>query len=112
MQENQRLHEEHQQEIKKELQALNTTMVSIARFLGDMAKTMREYTLHQQAPSTSQSTDQPSTSAEDSRQEALPQDPQATSIPPHAEGEPPRKRSLRPRQTPETLAKTKATSRK
>ncbi|KAJ1165511.1 hypothetical protein NDU88_005938 [Pleurodeles waltl] len=57
MQENQRLQEEHHQEIKKELQALNTIMISIAGVLDDMANIMREYTSHQRAPSTSQSTD-------------------------------------------------------
>ncbi|KAJ1084600.1 hypothetical protein NDU88_004746 [Pleurodeles waltl] len=112
MQKNQRLEEEHHQEIKKELQALNTTMVSIAGVLAEMANIMMEYTSHPQSPSTSKSTDQPSTSAAASGQEALPQDPQATSTPLPAEGEPPCKCSLQLKQTPETLAKTKTTTRK
>ncbi|KAJ1192237.1 hypothetical protein NDU88_001549 [Pleurodeles waltl] len=112
MQENQWLQEVHHQEIRKDLQALSTTMVSIEGVLADMANIMREYIAHQRAPSTSQSTEQPTTSAAASGQEALPQDPQATSTPPPAESEPLRKQSLRPRQMPETLAKTKTTARK
>ncbi|KAJ1114154.1 hypothetical protein NDU88_002393 [Pleurodeles waltl] len=106
MQENQWLQEVHHQEIRKDLQALNTTMVSIAGVLADMANIMRDYTTHQRSPSISQSTEQPSTYSAASGQEALPEDPQATNTPPPAEGEPPRKRSLRPRQKPETFAKT------
>ncbi|KAJ1113402.1 hypothetical protein NDU88_001648 [Pleurodeles waltl] len=112
MQENKRLQDVHHQEIREDLQALNTTMVSIAGVLADRANIMREWTAHQRAPTTSQSTDQPTTSTAASEQEALPQDPQATSTPPPAEGEPPRKHSLQPRQKPETLAKTKTTARK
>ncbi|KAJ1175521.1 hypothetical protein NDU88_000809 [Pleurodeles waltl] len=112
MQENKQLQEEHHLEIREALQALNTTMVSIAVVLADMGNIMREWTAHQWALTTSQSTDQPSTSAAASGHEALPQDPQATSTPPPAEGEPPSKGSLRPRQKPETLAKTKTTARK
>ncbi|KAJ1122732.1 hypothetical protein NDU88_001217 [Pleurodeles waltl] len=111
MQENQRLQEIHHQETRKDLQALNTTMVSIAGVLADMANIIKQYTAHQRAPSTSQSTEQPTTSAAASGQEALPQDPQATSTPSPAEGGPLRKHSLRPRQMPETLAKTKTTTR-
>ncbi|KAJ1188798.1 hypothetical protein NDU88_005555 [Pleurodeles waltl] len=112
MQENHWLQGEHHQEIRQELQTLNTTMASIARLLGDMANIMRDYSSHKRAPSSSQCADQPSTSAAASGQEGLPQDPQATSTPSPAEGEPPHKQSLRPRQTPETLAKTKTTTRK
>ncbi|KAJ1140090.1 hypothetical protein NDU88_006450 [Pleurodeles waltl] len=112
MQENKRLQEERHQEIREHLQALNTTMNSIAGVLADMANIMREWTAQQRAPPTSQSIDQPSTYATVSGQEAPPQDPQATSTPPPAEGEPPHKRSLRTRQKPETLAKTKTTTRK
>ncbi|KAJ1135940.1 hypothetical protein NDU88_002369 [Pleurodeles waltl] len=111
MQENQRLQGDHQ-EIKQELLSLNTTMLSFAGVLGDMANSMRYYMAHQRAPSTSQCTDQSSTYATASGQEALPQDSQATSTPPPAEGEPSRKWSLRRRQTPETLTKTKTTTGK
>ncbi|KAJ1179155.1 hypothetical protein NDU88_004391 [Pleurodeles waltl] len=101
-QENQLLPEEHPLEIRRDLQALNTTIVSKAGLLGDMANIMRDYTAHQRAPSTSHSTEQPSTSAAATGQVALPQDPRATSTPSPAEGEPPRK----------TLAKTKTNDRK
>ncbi|KAJ1125935.1 hypothetical protein NDU88_004348 [Pleurodeles waltl] len=89
MQENKRLQEEHLQEIRENFQAPNTTMISIAGVLADMANIKRESTAHQCAPTSSQSIDEPSTSAAASDQEATPQDPQATSIPPPAEGEPP-----------------------
>ncbi|KAJ1165347.1 hypothetical protein NDU88_005775 [Pleurodeles waltl] len=112
MEENKRLQEVHHEEIREDLKDLNTTMVSIAGVLADMANIMRECTAHQWVPSTSQSTEQTTTSAAASGQEALPQDPQATSIPPPAEGEPPRKHSLRPRQMPGTLAKNNTTTRK
>ncbi|KAJ1214114.1 hypothetical protein NDU88_001741 [Pleurodeles waltl] len=74
MHENKRLQEEHQQEIREDLQALNTTVISIAGVMADMANIMREWSAHQRAPTTRQSTDQPSTSAASSGQEAVPQD--------------------------------------
>ncbi|KAJ1104448.1 hypothetical protein NDU88_001860 [Pleurodeles waltl] len=73
-----------------------------------MANTMREAVAHQCAPDTSHTKEQPSTSADTSGQEALPQEQQATRTPNPAEGEPPRKRSLRSRQKPENIAKTPA----
>ncbi|KAJ1209502.1 hypothetical protein NDU88_004880 [Pleurodeles waltl] len=106
LQENRWLQEGQYQGIREDLQALNPTLISIAGVLADMADIMREATAHQRAPTTSQSIDQPSTFAAASEQDAPPQDPQATSTPPPAEGEPPRKRSMRPGQKPETLAKT------
>ncbi|KAJ1083078.1 hypothetical protein NDU88_003238 [Pleurodeles waltl] len=75
MQENKQLQDVHHQEIREDLQARNTTMVSIAGVLVDRANIMSEWTAHQQAPTISQSTDQPTTSAAASEQEALPQDP-------------------------------------
>ncbi|KAJ1151617.1 hypothetical protein NDU88_004397 [Pleurodeles waltl] len=94
MQEIQRLQEDHHQEIRKDLQALDTTIVSIVGVQGDIANIMRGYTAYQRAPSTSQSTEQLSTSSAATGPVALPQDPQATSTPPPAEGEAPCKRSL------------------
>ncbi|KAJ1103774.1 hypothetical protein NDU88_001195 [Pleurodeles waltl] len=94
MQENQWLQGEHHHEIKQELQALKTTMVSISEVLGDMPNIMRDYTAHHRAPSTSQCTDQPSTSATASGQEDLQQGPQNTSTPPPEDDELPRKWSL------------------
>ncbi|KAJ1205880.1 hypothetical protein NDU88_001305 [Pleurodeles waltl] len=87
MQENKRIAEEHHQEIREDLQALNPTMISLAGVLTDMANIMKEWTVQQRAPTTSQSIDQPTISAAASGQEDPPQDPHATSTPPPAEGE-------------------------
>ncbi|KAJ1110014.1 hypothetical protein NDU88_007369 [Pleurodeles waltl] len=112
LQENQWLQGVHHREGIQQLQGLNANMASIAGVLGDMANTMHEKRAHQQAPSTSQSTHEPTTSAAASGQEDLPHHSLATSFPPSAEGEPPHKHFLRPTQTPETVAKTKTTARK
>ncbi|KAJ1197622.1 hypothetical protein NDU88_001478 [Pleurodeles waltl] len=106
VQENRRLQEGQYQGIREDLQAINSTLISIAGLVADMANSMREAVSQQQAPAISQSSEQPSISAAASGQEAPPQDQQATSTPPPTEGEPPRKRSLQTRQKPETLAKT------
>ncbi|KAJ1161030.1 hypothetical protein NDU88_001518 [Pleurodeles waltl] len=106
VQEKRRLQERQYHRISEDLQAINNNLISIAGVLADMVNIMRVSVSHQRAPATSQSSEQPSTSAAASGQEAPPQDSQATSAPPPAEGEPPRKRSLRSRQKPETLAKT------
>ncbi|KAJ1179873.1 hypothetical protein NDU88_005106 [Pleurodeles waltl] len=87
--ENSQLQEGQYQWIRAELQAINTTLISIAGVLADMANIMKEATAQQRAPTTSQPIDQPSTSAAASGQEAPPQDSQATRIPPPAESEPP-----------------------
>ncbi|KAJ1180508.1 hypothetical protein NDU88_005729 [Pleurodeles waltl] len=108
LQETQRLQEGQYPGIREDLKDINTTLVTIAGVLADMANTMRETVAHHGAPDTSQTNEQPSTSAAASGQEALPQDQQATSTPPPAKGEPPRKRSLRSRQKPENIAKTPA----
>ncbi|XP_069098394.1 tumor necrosis factor receptor superfamily member 8 [Pleurodeles waltl] len=47
-QENQQIQGEYHQEVMQQLQALNTTMASIAGVLNDMANIMQEYTAHQQ----------------------------------------------------------------
>ncbi|KAJ1193390.1 hypothetical protein NDU88_002688 [Pleurodeles waltl] len=94
VQKNRRLQEGQYQGIREDLQAINNTLISIAGLLADMGNIMREAVSHERAPTTRQSTEQPSTSPAASGQEAPPQDPQATSIPPSAECEPPRKRSL------------------
>ncbi|KAJ1207681.1 hypothetical protein NDU88_003071 [Pleurodeles waltl] len=88
-------------------EGIHTTLVTIAGVLADMANTMREALAHQRAPDTSQTEEQPSTSADASGQKAPPQEQQATSsTQPPVEGEPPRKRSLLSRQKPENIAKT------
>ncbi|KAJ1111913.1 hypothetical protein NDU88_000185 [Pleurodeles waltl] len=100
MRENQRLQAVHHQEVMQHLQSLNANMASLVGVLCDMANTMWDNRAHQRPTSTHQYTQQPSTPSAASGQEDLPQDPQATSTPPTAEGEPPRKRYLRSRQTP------------
>ncbi|KAJ1151112.1 hypothetical protein NDU88_003899 [Pleurodeles waltl] len=106
--ETQRLQEGQYLGIREDLRDIHTTLVTIARVLADMANTMREAVAHQRAPDTSQTEEQPSTSAKASGQEAPPQKQQATSTPTPAEGEPLRKQSLRSRQKPEIIAKTPA----
>ncbi|KAJ1166715.1 hypothetical protein NDU88_007112 [Pleurodeles waltl] len=108
LQETQRLQEGQYPGIREDLRDIHTILVTIAGVLADMASTMREAVAHQPAPDTSQAEEQPSTSTDASGQEALLQKQQATSTPPPAEGEPPRKRSLRSRQKPENIAKIAA----
>ncbi|KAJ1106789.1 hypothetical protein NDU88_004187 [Pleurodeles waltl] len=72
VQENTRLQEGQYQGIREDLMAINTTLVSIGGVLADMANLMREAVSHQWAPATSQTTEQPSTSAAASGQEAPP----------------------------------------
>ncbi|KAJ1156885.1 hypothetical protein NDU88_009602 [Pleurodeles waltl] len=105
-QETQQLQEEHYLGIREDLKSINTTLVTIAGVLADLVNTMRDTVAHQRAPDTSLDDEQPSPSAGTSGQEAPPQDQQATSTPPPAEGEPPRKRSLRSRNKTENIAKT------
>ncbi|KAJ1192219.1 hypothetical protein NDU88_001531, partial [Pleurodeles waltl] len=108
LQETQRLQEGQYLGIREHLKHIYTFLVTTAGVLADMANTMREAVAHQRAPDTSHTEEQPSTYAGTSGQEAPPQEQQATSTPPPAEGEPPRKRSLRSRQKPENIAKTPA----
>ncbi|KAJ1189310.1 hypothetical protein NDU88_006058 [Pleurodeles waltl] len=108
LQETQRLQEGQYLGIWEDLKDIHTTLVTIAGVLADMANTMREAVAHQRAPDTSHTEEQPSTSTGASGQEAPPQDQQATSTPSPAEGEPPRKWSLRSRQKPENIAKIPA----
>ncbi|KAJ1216884.1 hypothetical protein NDU88_004482 [Pleurodeles waltl] len=106
-QETQRLQEEHYLRIREDLKSINTILVTIAGVLADLVNTMRDTVAHKQARDTSLDDEQPSTSAGASGQEAPPHE-QATSTPPPAEGEPPRKRSLRSRNKTENIAKTPA----
>ncbi|KAJ1177464.1 hypothetical protein NDU88_002719 [Pleurodeles waltl] len=108
LQETQRLQEGQYLRIREDLKHIHTILATVAGVLADMVKTMREAVAHQRAPDTSHTKEQPSTSAGASGQEAPPQDQQATSTPPPAEGKLPRKRSLRSRQKPENIAKTPA----
>ncbi|KAJ1107647.1 hypothetical protein NDU88_005037 [Pleurodeles waltl] len=105
-QETQQLQEGQYMRNRDDLTEIYTILFTIAGVLADMGKTMREAEAQQRAPDTSQTEEQPSTSARASGQETPPQGQQATSIPPPVEGEPPRKRSLRSRQKTENIAKT------
>ncbi|KAJ1136306.1 hypothetical protein NDU88_002723 [Pleurodeles waltl] len=105
LQENMWLQEGQYLGIREDLMDINTIRVSIAGVLADMANMMREAVAPHRASATSQTDEQPSTSAAASGQEAPTQDQQAPSTPPLA-GEPPRKHSLRSRQKPETIAKS------
>ncbi|KAJ1127341.1 hypothetical protein NDU88_005744 [Pleurodeles waltl] len=107
-QDTQQLQEEHYLGIKEDLKSINTTLVTIAGVLADLANTMRDQVAHKWAPDTSLDDEQPSTSAGASGQEASPQDQQATSTPTPEEGEPPRKQSLRSRNKTENIAKIPA----
>ncbi|KAJ1140033.1 hypothetical protein NDU88_006394 [Pleurodeles waltl] len=93
-QETQQLQEEQYLGIREDVKSINTTLVTIAGVLADMANTMRETVAYYRANDTSPNDEQPSTSADTNGKEVLPQVQQATSTPPPAEGEPPRKRSL------------------
>ncbi|KAJ1214969.1 hypothetical protein NDU88_002579 [Pleurodeles waltl] len=108
LQETEQLQEGQYLGIREDLKNINTTLVSIAGVLADMANTMREPVAHHRAPDTSQTVEQLFTCAAASGQEALPQEQQATRTPPPAEGEPPQKQSLQYRQKPENIAKTPA----
>ncbi|KAJ1165578.1 hypothetical protein NDU88_005999 [Pleurodeles waltl] len=108
LQETQRLQEGHYMWIREDLTNIYTILVTIAGVLADTGETMREAVAQQRAPDTSQTKEQPSTSTGASGQESPTQEQQATSNPHLAEGEPPRKRSLRSRQKTENIAKTPA----
>ncbi|KAJ1098605.1 hypothetical protein NDU88_003713 [Pleurodeles waltl] len=108
VQENRQLQDGQYQGIGEDLQAINNTLISLAGVLVDMANIMREAVTQQRAPANSQTSEKSSIFSAASGQEASPQDSQATSTPSPAEGEPPRKRSLRSREKPETIIKTPA----
>ncbi|KAJ1101839.1 hypothetical protein NDU88_006903, partial [Pleurodeles waltl] len=86
LQETERLQEGHYLGIRDDLKNIYTILATIAGVLVDMGKTMREAVAQQRAPDTSQTDEQPSTSAGASGQEAPPQEQQATSTPLPAQG--------------------------
>ncbi|KAJ1091255.1 hypothetical protein NDU88_004382 [Pleurodeles waltl] len=92
---------------REELRAINSTLGTIVGVLKEVLNTRRDTVAQQGAPDTSLDDELPITSAGASGQEAPPQD-HHTSTPPPAEGEPPRKRSLRSRTKTENDAKTPA----
>ncbi|KAJ1217448.1 hypothetical protein NDU88_005042 [Pleurodeles waltl] len=104
-QETQRLQEEQYLGLREEPKSINSTLGTIVGVLKELVNTRRDTVAQQGAPDTSLEDELPTTSADACGQEAPPQD-HHTSTPPPAEGEPPRKRSLRPRTKTENDAKT------
>ncbi|KAJ1192650.1 hypothetical protein NDU88_001956 [Pleurodeles waltl] len=104
-QETQRLQVEQYLRIRKELRSINSTLGTIVGVLKEVLNTRRDTVAHQGTPDTSLDDELPTASAGARGQEALPQD-HHTSTPPPAEGEPPRKWSLRSRTKTENNAKT------
>ncbi|KAJ1174229.1 hypothetical protein NDU88_006051 [Pleurodeles waltl] len=105
--ETQRLQEEHYLGLREEVKSINTTLGTIVGVPKEIVNTRRDAVAQQGAPDTSLDDELPTTSAGASGQEAKPQD-HHTSTPPPADGEPPRKRSLRSRTKTENNAKTPA----
>ncbi|KAJ1123024.1 hypothetical protein NDU88_001497 [Pleurodeles waltl] len=101
----QRLQEEQYLGFREELRSINSALGTIVGVLKEVLNTRRDTVAQQGAPDTSLDDELPTTSAGASGQEALPQD-HHTSTPPPAEGEPPRKLSLRSRTKTENDAKT------
>ncbi|KAJ1110097.1 hypothetical protein NDU88_007452 [Pleurodeles waltl] len=106
-QETQRLQEEQYMGFREELRAINSTLGTIIGVLKEVLNTRRDTVALQRAPDTSMDDELPTNSAGASGQDALPQD-HHTSTPPPAEGEPPRKRSLRSKTKTEHNPKTPA----
>ncbi|KAJ1127443.1 hypothetical protein NDU88_005845 [Pleurodeles waltl] len=106
-QETQRLQEEQYLRIREELKSINTTLVTTVGVLKDLVNISRDTVAQQVAPDTCLDDELPTTSAGASGQEAPPQD-HDTSTPPPADGEPPRKRSVRSRHKTENNSKTPA----
>ncbi|KAJ1116167.1 hypothetical protein NDU88_004386 [Pleurodeles waltl] len=104
-QETQRLQEEQYLGFREELRSINSTLGTIVGVLKEVLNTRRDTVAQQGAPDTSLDDELPTTSASASGQEAPPQD-HNTSTPPPADGEPPRKWSLRSRTKTENDAKT------
>ncbi|KAJ1171554.1 hypothetical protein NDU88_003415 [Pleurodeles waltl] len=106
-QETQWLQEEQYLGFREELRSINSTLGTIVGVLKELMNTRRDNVAQQRAPDTSLDDELPTISADASGQEALPQD-HHTSAPLPADGEPPRKRSLRSRTKTENNAKTPA----
>ncbi|KAJ1205637.1 hypothetical protein NDU88_001065 [Pleurodeles waltl] len=104
-QETQRLQEEQYLGFREELRTINSTLGTNVGVLKEVLNTRTDTVAQQGAPDTSMNDELPTTSAGASGQDSPPQD-HHTSTPPHAEGEPPRKRSLRSRTKTENDAKT------
>ncbi|KAJ1170460.1 hypothetical protein NDU88_002337 [Pleurodeles waltl] len=94
--ETQRMQEEQYLGFREELRTISSTLGTIVGVLKELLNTRRDTVALQGAPDTSMDGELPTTSAGTSGQDAPPQD-HHTSTPPPAEGEPPRKQSLRSR---------------
>ncbi|KAJ1123806.1 hypothetical protein NDU88_002273 [Pleurodeles waltl] len=106
-QETQWLQEEQYLGFREKLKSINSTLGTIVGVLKELVNTRRDTAAQQGASDTSLDDELPTTSAGTSGQEAPPQD-HDTSTPPPADGEPPRKWSLRSRTKTENNAKTPA----
>ncbi|KAJ1126876.1 hypothetical protein NDU88_005282 [Pleurodeles waltl] len=106
-QETQRLQEEQYLGFREELRTISSALSTIVGVLKDIQQTLRDTVALQGAPDTSMDDELPTTSAGASGQDALPQE-HHTSAPPPADGQPPRKRSLRTRNRTEQDGKTPA----
>ncbi|KAJ1196030.1 hypothetical protein NDU88_005290 [Pleurodeles waltl] len=104
-QETQRLQEEQYLGFREKFRSINSTLGTIVGVPKEVLNTRRDIVAQQGAPDTSMDDELPTTSAGTSGQDTPPQD-HHTSTPPPAEGEPPRKRSLRSRTKTENDAKT------
>ncbi|KAJ1101074.1 hypothetical protein NDU88_006148 [Pleurodeles waltl] len=100
-QETQRMQKEQYLGFREELRTISSNLGTIVGVLNLVVTTLRDTVAPQRAPDTSMDQELHTTSAGASGQEAPPQDQQATSTPPSAEGEPPRKRSQRSRKRTE-----------
>ncbi|KAJ1192075.1 hypothetical protein NDU88_001387 [Pleurodeles waltl] len=106
-QETQRLQEEQYLGFREELRTISSALGTIVGVLKDIQQTLRDTVALQGAPDASQDDELPTTSAGASGQDAPPQD-NHTNTPPPADGQPPRKRSLRSRNRTEQDGKTPA----
>ncbi|KAJ1148566.1 hypothetical protein NDU88_001394 [Pleurodeles waltl] len=106
-QETQRMPDEQYLGFSEELRTISSALGTIVGVLKDIQKTMRDTVALQGAHDTSLDDELPTTSAGASGQDAPPQD-HHTSTPPPADGQPPRKRSLRSRNRTEQDGKTPA----
>ncbi|KAJ1214406.1 hypothetical protein NDU88_002025 [Pleurodeles waltl] len=93
-QETQRMQEEQYLGFREELRTISSALGTIVGLLKEILNTRRDTVALQGAPDTGMDDELPTTSSSASGQEAPPQD-HHTSTPPPADGEPPRKWSLK-----------------
>ncbi|KAJ1116000.1 hypothetical protein NDU88_004219 [Pleurodeles waltl] len=106
-QEKMRLQEEQYLGFREELRTIGSALGTIVGVLKDIQQTLRDTVALQGAPDTSHDDELPTTSAGASGQDTPPQD-HHTSTPSSADGQPPRKLSLRSRNRTEQVGKTPA----